>query len=485
MMNKIIFDEDAVTRTMSRINLVPVLFIGAVLSISLSISTLWFVALLVLTIAAAFRYTRSFIRAFIQLLPVVVFLMLLFLYSSIVRLDTSSVASRFNIASWALLLLIVATAYHEYGIGYFEKGARQLGFVLLCLGLLGIIEGIISYNPLVNVFTHIQGSWRMGTDSYRASSIFSHPIPFAHMMLIGFAIFAHLYDGPALHKIAAFMVFFLAIIESQTRSALFLFAFLVVLFGVRGALRSRNKVIPKAMVLVVCIICIVALIVLATGVGLPVIQGILDRVASLGDSDVSVTQRVGAIELVLGEIVVRGPIELLVGNGLAASNELINSTTISIGNFNTVDNNWLTVLFDLGVITFVAMVLLAIRGVYCFIFSQNRIEACYGCVVTISSLYMFFYSFTMWKCTVFILLLSYYVICSYGGNQTKLPEDNKLHISRAADSLERQAAYPRRDSEKPISPKGTWKVATAETPTFVGSSNDSNSNTILPFRSGV
>lgn len=392
------------------INLIPVMMVGAALSISLSASSVWFAALLVINLVQFLQDSASFTKAFARLFPILTAILFYFALSSFGG-TSGETASSFNIASWALILLIVAVAHQKYGDRFFKQGVQQLGFVLLALAVFGILEGVASYNPFVGKFTHILGEWRMGTSAYRASSIFSHAIPFAHMMLIGIAIFILIYKGSTLVKTSVVVIFMLAIAESQTRSALLIAAVLLLLLGFRKLLRSKSNKISPLLIIAICFAGLALEAVVVTGAGLSLFEGIMERIADIGLDDVSVSQRSGAIDLIVGEIMKRGPQHFFFGNGIASSNELISAHTITIENFNTVDNNWLTVLFDYGVFAFILIVFFAIKGLYLLVFDQDSVVACYGAIVTISSFYMFFYSFTMWKSTMFILLTGYYAIC--------------------------------------------------------------------------
>lgn len=405
------FETNGIQRNLPSINLLPVMLIGSALSISLSASAAWFVSLIVIAIVLFLAEPPSFGRALSRLLPIIAVFVILFAYSAIIRDEQSNTASSFNIASWALILLILAVEHQRHGKDYFAQGLKQLGVALFAVAIFGVLEGIAGYNPFVGFFSHILGEWRMGTISYRASSIFSHPIPFAHMMLIGMTIFMVAYKGSLAKKVFAVAVFLMAIIESQTRSALVIAIVIFCLLGLRYLISSRQGRLSAFAIIACCLFALVVMMMILTGYAPSFASGLIERLSTLDSFDVSVTQRTGAVQLLLDEVFRRSPLELFIGNGISSSNELIGGTTISIENFNTVDNNWMTVLFDFGVVAFMAMIVLALRGLYHFLFNKDSVIACYGAVVTISSLYMFFYSFTMWKCTIFVLLLGYYAIC--------------------------------------------------------------------------
>lgn len=398
------------------INMIPVMFVVATLSISLSVSSVWFLFLLVVVAVIGIRHPSALGQSLARVFMCLIAICLFFLYSYLSQIGEDSTASSLNVASWAVIVLILVSLHRVYGLSYFEQGARQLFFVLLALGVFGVIEGLASNNPLSGAFPHILGSWRMGTSAYRASSIFSHPIPFSHAMTCGLALALLLKDIDKRVRIVAFLVFFLAIIESQTRSAILIVGALLLLFLLRSVGDLKGKKIPHTVILACCVLPFVLVGFLASGVFGNLASGLLERIATLGSADVSVTQRSGAADLILSEFFSGGVSSLVVGNGIASSNAIIAGTTISIENFNTVDNNWLTVLFDFGIFVFAGMVLMTFRGIKAFLFSDNETTCVYGCLAVVSAMFMFFYSFTMWKGTLFLLIACYFVLLCPRGN---------------------------------------------------------------------
>ena len=392
------------------INMIPIMFIVATLSISLSVSTAWFIFLLVVVVALALLHPSSFKDSFASVLVALMVIGLFFLYSYLSQIGEDSTASSLNVASWALIVLILAVLHREYGMCYFGQGARQLLVVLVALGVFGVIEGLTSNNPLSGVFPHILGSWRMGTSAYRASSIFSHPIPFSHAMECGMVIALLLRDLDVRFKIVAIVTFLVAVIESQTRSAVLIACALVLFFLIKAVGGLKSIKVPRLVILIFCALPFILIALFASGALSNMAAGLLERIEALGSTDVSVTQRSGAADLILSEFFSRGISSLLIGNGLASSNSIISGTTISIDNFNTVDNNWLTVLFDFGVFVFVGMALMTLYGFYSFLFSKNETVSLYGGLAVVSALFMFFYSFSMWKGTLFLLIVCYFVL---------------------------------------------------------------------------
>lgn len=402
------------------LNLVPILIIGASFSVGFSASALWLGLLVGLTGALFVRDPELFVQSVGRIVPIILAFGFMFTYSNIRATEFDPSASPLNILSALLVIVILRVQYQRYGQVYFLTGLKQLNAAILLTALLGVYETITHRNPLAGIFSYILSEWKMGTPAYRASGIFSHPVPFAHMLTTGMVLTLFLVRRLAL-KIASLGLLIFALVGTQTRSAWLVVIFiLVVLLILATVQKVFSKYIIYAVISMPAILAL-ALFISGSGKFATYSNGLLTRLGALSIDDVSVGQRLGSITAVLNDFFASSDIiELLFGHGLASSNDFINRSDILIENFNTVDNYWLTLLYDFGAIFFVFFVAITVAALRVWKLtlrdvqdaSSRALVNCLGLSLLVCLLFMNIYSFTIWRGNQALLILCIATLCS-------------------------------------------------------------------------
>ena len=386
------------------INLIPVLFLGSILATGLAASSVWFVFLIGAVVWVFIFHTREFLISTSRVIPAMLAMLLLFIYAQLFATSDRVTASPWNIISWTLIIIVSSFCYEAYGYEYYLEGFRIILVILVACSLFGIFEWVTHYNPLVRVFGHILGSWRMGSGSYRCSSIFTHPIPFAHCLLIGMVIDRHLCVDGFMRFVTATMLL-LALIGTQTRSAFIILGVWVFVLVFNFLFSKRNHKIPVFIIVIFPFVVAATTIFFTSGTGLNMINQFILRFQQLSMDDLSVAQRLGGINFILDVFTSSGVFKMLFGFGFSMSNAYMSATTIQIEGFTTVDNYWITLLFDFGVVPTITIAILLISAIRRGASSRNELPKAVAEVLSVSTLYAFFYSFTMWKVITTLCLI--------------------------------------------------------------------------------
>lgn len=400
-----------------QVNAVPILTLVASISVGLGNGIFWLAGLAVAVIIATVRAPRIVGFAFLRTLPVTGIIVFFAAYSVLVTRGVETTASVLNLVCWAPLIVFLVAQYQRFGPEYFVRGLKQLSYVLAAIACWGIVEGLIKYNPLVLVYPNILGAWRMGTPSYRASAIFGHPIPFAHMMIIGMSL-AVILHRRLLSKIVMCGLFLGALVTTQTRSVWPILAALLLLGLIQafrlGQARALLRKALKMWPLIVVGLGVLAACIWFTPFG----RGALERLAKIGPQDVSLTQRTASIEVVLHAVFNESsPLEMIFGHGFASSNAFILSQTLVLEGISTTDNYFLALLYDFGIAGLVLFMAVAVYAVVAW-WKVSRepkglrptLALSAGYITLSGFLFMNFYAFTIWRGVQFVMILAFSVL---------------------------------------------------------------------------
>lgn len=413
---------------LNKVNAIPALTFVASTSVGLGSGIYWLAGLALAILFSLVRAPRNLFRALLRTAPATVVILLFSVYTLFATRDIQATASVLNLACLAPMIILFVAQYQRFGVSYFIQGLRALNYVLLATACWGIIEGVFKFNVLVYIYPHILGSWRMGTPSYRASSIFSHPIPFAHMLLIGLIITWTLRHRPLL-KIVISLVYVSAIVMTQTRSVWGILALLLLLAAVfHGIWLRRGRAVfhaaRRAWPFVIGGAGLLALFVWLTPFG----QGAIDRLMRVSLEDVSLTQRTASINVVLDAVFNQSSmIELLFGHGFASSNAFILSQTLVLEGISTTDNQFLSILFDFGVVGALLFLAVSVYVIVAWWRLSRRLDAdklqlvlCAGYIAAGSFIFMTFYSFTIWRGTQVAVVAVFCVLILLQRENTRL-----------------------------------------------------------------
>ena len=191
--------------------------------------------------------------------------------------------------------------------------------------------------------------------SWRCRSFLGHPIVFAHMLLTAAAI-SYFLETSQMMKWGTIALFSVFIFLTRSRSAWLIYGCFIC-FALIYLLSSRKIKHWNYVVLAFPFVVALAAFLFSTDF----IPLIIRRFSELS-VDSSYSQRSGAISYMLNYWA-SSPLTWLFGNGDNASSAAMSETTISIENFTVVDNGWVSLLFNFGILGVVGILLLAVQPV--------------------------------------------------------------------------------------------------------------------------
>lgn len=200
--------------------------------------------------------------------------------------------------------------------------------------------------------------------SYRCQSYLGHPIVFAHM-LISAAVVSYFYETSPIKKWGTILLFLVFVFLTRSRSAWLIVGFYL-LFAALSFLLSQKIRHWNYVVLALPFVAIFLAWLFASDL----IPMIVSRFSELS-VDSSYSQRSGAIFFMLGKWV-NAPLMWLFGSGDNASSIAMSETKIVIENFTIVDNGWVTLLFNFGLLGIISMVYLFIQPLLAMKFGGDR-----------------------------------------------------------------------------------------------------------------
>lgn len=228
-----------------------------------------------------------------------------------------------------------------------ERDRRKLYWVLYFLILLSIPYGFYEYS-IGAAYGH----------NSRVDSFFGHPIVFGSILLFAFWFSFYLVKNRLCRGVCIILLC-TGILSSGARSSwvsllLSLFLYYVVKRNSSfTTVKKRDAVFGGAL-----LVCVIAF--LFSDYFTQAISYINSRFLGMMDS-VSATQRLGSIAYVISAMFSDwNVISMIFGHGTGSTSSLMGQTTISIVGFQTTDNQYLTLLYNYGIVGIVFVIALII-----------------------------------------------------------------------------------------------------------------------------
>ena len=232
----------------------------------------------------------------------------------------------------------------------------------------------------------------------RAYSIFKHPIIFAQYTIIGILI-SRFYCQALPTKIAVFILLAYSLLTTYARSGWIGLAciLLLVLFSKKNF--SMN--LPKKKLVRIVVVSLVALLICVFSFqkiiqAYIMIHSLIELRFSGTMNSLSATQRLGTIMYFLQNFKLD---EFIFGKGYGASSLSMLNTKITLENFSTTDNQYVSIIYDFGVVGFMWILALFKMVVTSYFQSvkQNDHERNFLCLSIMSLLIgAFFFEITGW-----------------------------------------------------------------------------------------
>lgn len=332
------------------------------------------------------------------------------LLSGIVLEDVFSRA--IQVIIYCIIILYPTFLLNKYDENYVFSGIRAIANVIWITALFGIYEGILKSNILIHLFRTDIGNYTDGMPSYRITSLYLQPVICAHVFLIAILYFiSQKNEGP--WKYLKIITLLIALLLTKSRSSWITLCICLVVYILKHVHMKINVSKTKALGQMVLFIIIIFL-----AIKFSAVDYILDRFKELmSNNTYSIIQRTGIIELLLKETAKSNFFELLFGNGHEASYYLLKNNTIFIKDFTTTDNQWLSFLYNYGLITVALAAWILLKAIINYMTSENNMhESTYMLLIgsfvnmifweSLSNVFVRFITFTILGTTLYLFKAS-------------------------------------------------------------------------------
>ncbi|MDB1553432.1 O-antigen ligase family protein [Latilactobacillus sakei] len=300
-----------------------------------------------------------------------------------------------------------------YGNKFYEEVWGCLSLAINVLGVFNIYQ-IIYKRPMLYDFlnTAIKSYQFVGMDYYRTSSIFGSAIPACQIFVIGF--FLNIFIKRKINFLIN-IILLVDIYSTQSRSGWISLAVALVIYALIRMKKINLKSISFNIFqfLFFGFISLGSTILVAINIkaiSMNIISRFGDSLSWQNSTDVSNLQRVETIESIFNRMFTGSRFSLLFGNGVGSSKDFMKSNKIIISNFDTTDNQILSLFFDLG--TVVTLILLVVLIIFFIKSIKNQKVAESFILLSIMVVGLFFYEGFNWP-IISVLFSLFFVGCSY------------------------------------------------------------------------
>lgn len=317
---------------------------------------------------------------------------------------------------WFLSIYIGYSVPVDDDLNIINRILTLIVFFLFLNACYSFIEYVSRYNVFLPFMTTKRGVNRyVGSSEYRVGAMFVNPIPYGTILIFAFWLSKYLFRDKIIERIFN-AVFIVSLILTRSRSSWLAFAFTIVIY-ILSYLYQNKKLSKKVLIYILfgCI-CLVLLWVISPNVR-ELVNIIYSRFSIVSGST-SAIQRLGAIDYVLKDMHNNSSVlNILFGHGHGASGALMAGTKIVLDDFSTTDNQFITVLYDYGFLTFMVLLFFIIELCWQSFMTKDRFIQCINLSLIGFWISSFFYEVLPWTNICFVAFLLTGIRLSY--NQRK------------------------------------------------------------------
>lgn len=287
---------------------------------------------------------------------------------------------------------------------YFAQNSTENSRKVFYMGLYIATIGTIIYG-FFNYFDDI-------AFQDRADSIFGHAIPYSTIVAMMLFMTKYLVKSTSI-RISLNVVFILAAISTFSRSS---WISIIIVFLILLIKNTKRSITRKGIIklFVTGIVILAGMVIFREPLAMAyesITQLINNRISGTMGS-ISALQRLGTIGYMLFHIGLYG---LLIGHGNGKGGEFLKNTTIMLSNFGTTDNQFISILYDFGIVGIsltLALLFFSIRKLLNSVI--NKEIQMLSCVIIAAYICSFFYELLGWinvAATLLILIGIFYYLC--------------------------------------------------------------------------
>ncbi|URZ14841.1 O-antigen ligase family protein [Clostridium felsineum] len=316
-----------------------------------------------------------------------------------------------------LMVPITIIIVIKYGYEYIVKFLKaSLNFVVL-FNFVGIYEILSKKNIFFEFLSEsLQGDkisfqTTYGYDEFRVYSAFGHPIIYGNILVVFFFI-CILLEKSTYKKIVFSSVILMNLYFTKSRSSWLAFFVILILYLINRIIynNKNNKKLKLKVNYIIAfdfITILVSFLLYKSGV----IKKIYERFMLIELGDGSKIQRVVTIGNIINNWINSNWFIKLFGNGYDTVKDFMMNNQVLMQGFQYTDNQYMTMLYEFGVISVVIYIIILIFYIKKIIFTENKFEILMSIIFISISINMFFYECFAWKPIIMLLILSLTLLC--------------------------------------------------------------------------
>ena len=245
-----------------------------------------------------------------------------------------------------------------------EKTFMGICFIIFITALYGIFEYITSSNPL-NSFFYVQREL-LDSETARTMSVYIHPIYFSQVLIIGICI-NYYFNKSYAKRLIYNLAFVFALYTTKTRGAWIIFAILLLLITTRWIKnngRLKKKSIFWGFFVIACL--------LIMNYQFNFFSSIISRFAAL-EGGASIGQRMDAGNYIINSFFHSSLLNQILGHGMLGTANELRQVTFFYQEFVATDNQWISWLYNNGLIFVLIIILFTIYAIVMFLKSKDPI----------------------------------------------------------------------------------------------------------------
>lgn len=384
-----------------------IIFLFAIFTRIIGNVALWAVGLGIITILISILNLSYVGWAIKNTLPFIAVLMPMTLITIFNYIEgVASVTAVYRLITFWLLYFI-GVVIANYGTDeYLEKSYFLVYRVGIIFAIYGLVEWIIKDNYLIPYLSQFYAYSTVGTSSYRISSVFVHPIVCANVLLI--MLIVNIYRNCTYKsRYAGYLILMLSLFATSTRGAWILAAQILLIELIDN---YRTKISRRTLMVIALTMVIVLVSAISSN---SFIAMIIERFSQLGGS-YSLSYRLGIITNYFKATFSSNVFNIIFGHGYFSARGSLEEISSVRFNVESLDNQFISLLYDGGLLIFTALIILLI---YCLIFffkSNNKTDKMLLLMIIISMEEMFFYENINWQVSVMFLIVPIAIYLSRG-----------------------------------------------------------------------
>lgn len=284
-----------------------------------------------------------------------------------------------------------------------DKAIKAVEKVIVFFMLGNAIYSVIEHHLRSNIFEPFfltEHGVYSGAINYRVASMFVNPIPFGTALIIGIWITIDLKKNSMLCKVYV-AVMLLALYYTKSRSAWLSLLVCFILYCIRKL--HERKLSRHYILLLLLLPVVITSIYLSAPWFRQIVLDVIERFSTAEINSVSKTQRLGSIYYIFQRIYNEFDlVKFFIGHGAGESTAAMLQTTIDIKNFSTTDNQFVTILYDYGLIPLLSILYYMFKLIKTIITTSSKTHLFICLSVMGYWLGSFFYESLIWSNVYFI-----------------------------------------------------------------------------------